>query len=341
MKTRHTPKTASCLYMLGFASGLLFIVLCGGSTIYEEFAASIPQRNADARSANVIEAALPVAQVAENDAPVPLSQTVGGLNLDYTRSDAGDRLSVIGLGFEPGERVVVSVMSGENLVASQEARAADEVGSINLDIVLPTEARSLTSIEVIATSKTNTVSASYTLPGDISIGTGDSADGVSSGEPTMTTDRPVCTNTPIPLPPSPPSTSLPTPTITPTPMPTPVILEPYYPNWRAEYFNNPTWQGEPTQIRDDPVIAFDWGEDSPAPGAIGQNWFSVRWTRRISLPEGYYDFVLSADDQARSPDEWSQDTLLCGQRYLVQPRIDLRSRPGAGRICRIVFRVLG
>jgi len=75
-------------------------------------------------------------------------------------------------------------------------------------------------------------------------------------------------------------------------------MEPYYPNWRAEYYNNATWANAPSVVRDDQDIAFNWGESSPAPGAVGQNWFSARWTRRVVLPEGYYTFVLSADDQA-------------------------------------------
>jgi hypothetical protein len=75
-------------------------------------------------------------------------------------------------------------------------------------------------------------------------------------------------------------------------------MESYYPNWRAEYYNNASWANVPVIVRDDPHIAFDWGAGSAIPGAIGLNWYSVRWTRRIVLPEGYYKFVLSADDQA-------------------------------------------
>jgi len=75
-------------------------------------------------------------------------------------------------------------------------------------------------------------------------------------------------------------------------------MESFYPNWRAEYYNDTGWANAPAVVRDDQNIAFNWGENSPIPGVIGKNWFSVRWTRRVVLPEGYYTFVLSADDQA-------------------------------------------
>ena len=199
MKTRHTPKTASCLYMLGFASGLLFIVLCGSSTIYEEFAASLPNRSAKSMDPEVlvgIPAEIPAANIAKDNVPAPLSQVVGDLQIDYARSDAGGELSVLGLGFEPGERVVVSVMSGETTIASAETQASG-VGGFSLDILLPQEARSLTEINVVAVSATNTVSESYALPGNVDLGTG----GESSGQPAATLVRPTCTCIVTPLPP--------------------------------------------------------------------------------------------------------------------------------------------
>jgi hypothetical protein len=69
--------------------------------------------------------------------------------------------------------------------------------------------------------------------------------------------------------------------------------------WHAEYYNNRTLSGEPALIRDDAAIDFDWGADSPAPGIINSDAFSVRWQRRIDLPAGQYRFTVTADDGAR------------------------------------------
>jgi len=52
-------------------------------------------------------------------------------------------------------------------------------------------------------------------------------------------------------------------------------------------------------VRDDPEINFDWGSSSPAPGAIGSDRFSVRWTRTLDLPAGQYRFAVTADDGVR------------------------------------------
>jgi hypothetical protein len=70
-------------------------------------------------------------------------------------------------------------------------------------------------------------------------------------------------------------------------------------NWRAEYFNNTTLSGPPALVRDDARINFDWGGGSPAPGIIGTDGFSVRWTRTLDLPAGSYRFTTTVDDGIR------------------------------------------
>lgn len=77
--------------------------------------------------------------------------------------------------------------------------------------------------------------------------------------------------------------------------PAPVTIR----NWRGEYFNNKTLSGIPALVRDDTQINFNWGEGSPAPGLVGADQFSVRWTRMLDLSAGSYHFTLTVDDGAR------------------------------------------
>lgn len=72
----------------------------------------------------------------------------------------------------------------------------------------------------------------------------------------------------------------------------------YYPNWKGEYFNNKNLSGNPSLIRDDRYLSFDWGEGSPDP-VINNNNFSARWTRIINTNPGYYRLVLTSDDGSR------------------------------------------
>ncbi|MEZ4869106.1 MAG: PA14 domain-containing protein [Caldilineaceae bacterium] len=92
------------------------------------------------------------------------------------------------------------------------------------------------------------------------------------------------------------------PTSTPSPTPTPNPIE--NPNlgtisWRGEYYNNTTLAGTPALIRGDNNIDFNWGTGSPAPGIIGSDTFSVRWTRTLNLELGRYRFAVTADDGVR------------------------------------------
>jgi hypothetical protein len=70
-------------------------------------------------------------------------------------------------------------------------------------------------------------------------------------------------------------------------------------NWRGEYFNNMNLSGDPDLIRGDDVLDFNWGASSPAPGYIGSDTFSARWTRTLYLNAGNYRFTVTADDGVR------------------------------------------
>ncbi len=69
--------------------------------------------------------------------------------------------------------------------------------------------------------------------------------------------------------------------------------------WVAEYFANPDLAGPPALVRNDPDPNLDWGEESPAPGIIPADGFSVRWSRSVEFLPGLYRFVLTSDDGGR------------------------------------------
>lgn len=70
-------------------------------------------------------------------------------------------------------------------------------------------------------------------------------------------------------------------------------------DWQGEYFNNRNLSGTPALVRNDRTIDFDWGNGSPAPGTLGADEFSVRWTRTLELPAGNYRFTATTDDGLR------------------------------------------
>jgi uncharacterized protein YraI len=69
-------------------------------------------------------------------------------------------------------------------------------------------------------------------------------------------------------------------------------------SWRGEYFNNKDLSGNPSLVRNDAHIAFNWGNGSPGPG-INPDKFSVRWTRTLNLSPGQYRFTTVTDDGVR------------------------------------------
>jgi len=68
--------------------------------------------------------------------------------------------------------------------------------------------------------------------------------------------------------------------------------------WRGEYFTNRDLAGEPTVVRQDGAINFDWNSGPPDPKITRDN-FSVRWTRSVYLKEGVYKFRIQHDDGMR------------------------------------------
>jgi len=88
--------------------------------------------------------------------------------------------------------------------------------------------------------------------------------------------------------------------------PTPLIIT----DWMGQYYNNKTLTSPPALVRNDTDINFNWGYGSPAPGIINNQRFSVRWTRSLVFPAGYYRFFADVDDGVRM---WVDNNLLIDQ----------------------------
>lgn len=71
------------------------------------------------------------------------------------------------------------------------------------------------------------------------------------------------------------------------------------PGLRGEYFANPDFEGTPALVRTDPRIDFRWTLFSPDP-AIPFDWYSVRWTGRLTAPAaGVKRLGIEGDDGYR------------------------------------------
>lgn len=90
------------------------------------------------------------------------------------------------------------------------------------------------------------------------------------------------------------------------------VSQPTPNTWSAEYFNNMFLGGAPALVRNDANISFRWGNGSPAPGIVGADSFSVRWTRTLSLAPGRYRFFMTIDDGGRL---WVDNNLIINSWY--------------------------
>ena len=96
-----------------------------------------------------------------------------------------------------------------------------------------------------------------------------------------------------------------------------------YPEWKAEYFDNPNVQEPPVVVRNETNISHNWGTSSPAPGVPADNW-SARWSRRVSLEEGNY---LVHVDVAGGVRLWLDGVLLIDS-WTGQPLRSLEAQTG-------------
>jgi hypothetical protein len=68
--------------------------------------------------------------------------------------------------------------------------------------------------------------------------------------------------------------------------------------WTGRYYDNPNLEGRRVEVREDPVITFEWGEEPPFPGWEADG-FSVRWVRSEWFEDGTYKFAFRSDDGLR------------------------------------------
>ncbi|MFN8491920.1 MAG: LysM peptidoglycan-binding domain-containing protein [Caldilineaceae bacterium] len=85
-------------------------------------------------------------------------------------------------------------------------------------------------------------------------------------------------------------------------------------DWHAAYYNNENLQGSPQFERTDADINFNWGNDGPGNG-LGNDNFSVRWTRDTYFSAGNYRFFVTVDDGLRL----YVDNILVIDSWRVQP----------------------
>lgn len=92
-----------------------------------------------------------------------------------------------------------------------------------------------------------------------------------------------------------------------------VVISTWLGGVTGEYFDNQGLIAPPALSRVDPIIDFNWGSGSPAPGIIPNNSYSARWTGQIvpGFSENY-TFYIAIDDGGRL---WIDDVLVIDRWY--------------------------
>ena len=74
-------------------------------------------------------------------------------------------------------------------------------------------------------------------------------------------------------------------------------------DWQTSYYNNTDLSGNPVLQRVEPRSPYpldkDWGDGSPAPGIVGNDYFSARFVAVYYFDAGDYTFKVRADDGIR------------------------------------------
>jgi len=82
--------------------------------------------------------------------------------------------------------------------------------------------------------------------------------------------------------------------------------------WHGEFYPNMFLSGAPLLVRDDPVLGFNWGLNSPG-DPIPADYFSVRWMRIVTFAVGgTYTFYATHDDGMRV---WVDERLIIDKWY--------------------------
>ena len=230
--------------------------------------------------------------------PLPTPVRVPVLALDPVQGRPGTPITATGAGWAIGAEVTLRLVAPETALRSPIDLLTTTVGldgtfSVTLSIPVVRPWSELPEV---------TIAAEELTTGDRATSLFDIQPAAPTATPTATetataTATPTATVTPTPAPATAtpttaPSTATATPR-NPTATPTPVISA-----WRGEYFNNTTLAGNPTVVRNDDAVSFNWNNQAPASGILPDG-FSARWTRTLAFPEGAYSFYATADDGVR------------------------------------------
>jgi hypothetical protein len=96
--------------------------------------------------------------------------------------------------------------------------------------------------------------------------------------------------------------------------------------WRGQYFNNMSLDGDPVLVRCDDAIDFAWGSGSPDP-LVNVNHFSVRWTRTGTFQPADYLITTTTDDGVRV---WVDEQLVIDRWVNQSPTTYQATVPLAG-----------
>ena len=230
---------------------------------------------------------------------LPVSGT--GIALSPGEGYAGTELAIAGHDWRPGDVIFVRLQGPAGQTDERYAYAGavvDEQGRFQASFFYPYDAEWLQgdTVHIVARSEASGMQASAPfrlIPPNVMP--------TPTQEPTATwTPRPLV---PTPLPGEPTFTPFP-PTPAPTAPPAPPITA-----WKGVYYMNPHLQGQPSLIRDDQDVSFEWGVDGPAAG-FPVDTFSVEWTRALDFEGGSYRFSVVVDDGVRL---WVDEQLLIDQ----------------------------
>ena len=78
----------------------------------------------------------------------------------------------------------------------------------------------------------------------------------------------------------------------------PAMESTYFSGWKGEYYNNTNLSGGEAAYRNDANVDFNWGTNEGIIG-VGQDNFSVRWTKDVPFAAGIWRFQTSTDDGVR------------------------------------------
>ncbi len=280
---------------------------------------------------------LPVDLIAGNRTPTPVATgVVAGspvIAVSPLEGRPGTRITVDGEGWRPGDTVFIRLedpATGEGAAADQASAIVTDAGAFTVKFTFPLDLAWASTPRVLITAVSPSTSQEATtvfrllalpeIPSTLTPDTGAPTDlpvVETPGVPDIITETPgpnVTVLVPTRIPPTrqlwptpqPTYAPWPTPVPPPSPWPTPIPpptnvplpTQPVITDWRGEYWPNRNLSGWPALVRNDPVLSFDWGRGSPAPGLPADN-FSARWMRMLPFGEGMYRFNMRTDDGAR------------------------------------------